>query len=90
MSRSIAMLTPPARADALPAPPSADGVLAEHVRRALRAAGYGPLRGIDVCVRAGVVRLSGCVPSYHLKQVAQAAAAAVPGVSYVCNDVEVV
>jgi osmotically-inducible protein OsmY len=63
--------------------------LAERVERALRATGYGPLRGIQVRVQARLVILGGRVPSYYLKQVAQAAALAVPGAHQVRNDVEV-
>jgi osmotically-inducible protein OsmY len=63
--------------------------LAERVERALRATGYGLLRGIDVTVHVRLVILGGRVPSYYLKQVAQATALAVPGVERVRNDLEV-
>jgi osmotically-inducible protein OsmY len=63
--------------------------LAERVERALRATGYGPLRGIEVTVRARLVILGGRVPSYHLKQVAQTAALAVPGAHQVRNELAV-
>jgi osmotically-inducible protein OsmY len=64
--------------------------LAECVERALRASGYGPLRGIEVTVQARLVTLGGRVPSYYLKQVAQTAALAVPGAGLVRNDLDVV
>jgi osmotically-inducible protein OsmY len=82
--------------DALPAaapPPSPileDLRLAERVERALRATGYGPLRAVEVTVRARAVLLGGRVPSYFLKQVAQVAALAVPGAHQVRNGLEVV
>ena len=66
-----------------------DLCLAERVERALRATGYGPLRGIEVTVHARLVILDGRVPSYYLKQVAQTSALAVPGVRRVRNDLDV-
>jgi osmotically-inducible protein OsmY len=66
-----------------------DLCLAECVERALRATGYGSLRGIEVTVHARLVILDGRVPSYYLKQVAQTTALAVPGVRQVRNDLDV-
>ena len=66
-----------------------DLCLAEGIERALRATGYGPLRGIEVTVHARLVILGGRVPSYYLKQVAQTTALAVPGVRQVRNGVDV-
>jgi osmotically-inducible protein OsmY len=63
--------------------------LAERVERALSATGYGPLRGIQVAAQGRFVILGGRVPSYYLKQVAQATALAVPGVRHVRNDLDV-
>jgi osmotically-inducible protein OsmY len=63
--------------------------LTERVERALNATGYGPLRGIAVTVEARLVTLEGRVPSYFLKQVAQATALAVPGAHQVRNDLAV-
>ena len=60
------------------------------VERTLRATGYGPLRGIAVTVHARLVILSGRVPSYYLKQVAQTTALAIPGTRHLRNDVDVV
>ena len=74
----------------LPPRSQEDLCLAEHVERALRATGYGPLRGIEVTVRARLVILGGQVPSYYLKQVAQTTALAVPGTHQVRNDLDVV
>ena len=66
-----------------------DLCLAERVERALRATGYGPLRGIEVTVHARLVILGGRVPSYYLKQVAQTTALAVLGARQVRNDLDV-
>ena len=63
--------------------------LAERVERALNATGYGSLRGVVVSVHARMVILAGQVPSYHLKQIAQTAALAVPGAHQVRNDLHV-
>lgn len=63
--------------------------LAERVERALCATGYGFLRAARVSVVARKVVLEGQVPSYYLKQVAQATALAVPGVHLVRNDLDV-
>jgi osmotically-inducible protein OsmY len=52
--------------------------------------GYAVLRRVRCEVRDGLLRLSGCLPSHYLKQVAQEAVAAVEGVSAVVNDIEVV
>ena len=66
-----------------------DVCLAERVERALRATGYGPLRGIEVTVHARLIILDGRVPSYYLKQVAQTTALAVPGTRQLRNDLDV-
>ncbi|HEY7422952.1 MAG TPA: BON domain-containing protein [Gemmataceae bacterium] len=63
--------------------------LAERVERALCATGYGPLRRIEVAVHARLVILAGRVPSYYLKQVAQATVQAVPGAHRIRNDLDV-
>lgn len=63
--------------------------LAERVERALCATGYAPLRGVQVTVHAGLVVLRGRVPTYYLKQVAQATALSIPGAHQVRSDLEV-
>ncbi|MGE5195686.1 MAG: BON domain-containing protein [Deltaproteobacteria bacterium] len=68
----------------------ADVHLTKNVDRALRATGYLALRDLQVVVSEGFVILRGKVPSYHLKQVAQATALGVPGVLEVENELEVV
>jgi osmotically-inducible protein OsmY len=61
----------------------------ERLKERLQTAGYASLRSLLVTVDAGCVRLSGRVPSYHLKQVAQSMALTHFGVSNVVNDLVV-
>jgi osmotically-inducible protein OsmY len=67
-----------------------DLCLSERIGEALRAAGYPPLRAIEVAVCDHLVILRGRVPSYYMKQIAQATVLAVPGVQRLCNDLDVV
>lgn len=67
-----------------------DRHLAERVEHALRATGYGAVRSVEVFVNARIVILVGRVPCYYLKQVAQAAALAVPGAHHIRNELDVV
>ena len=67
-----------------------DGRLAARVERALRATGYAPLRSVAVSANAGVIIILGRVPSYFLKQIAQATALAVPGLQQIQNRLDVV
>ena len=64
--------------------------LTERIERALDKTGYGSLRTIAVSVLARIVTLTGRVHNYHLKQVAQATALAVPGAHQVRNELDVV
>jgi osmotically-inducible protein OsmY len=74
----------------LEAPREAEDVrLADRIAGALRETGYASLREVKLTVRSRVVRLSGSVPSYHLKQVATTTALAVEGVGQIDNDLEV-
>jgi osmotically-inducible protein OsmY len=66
------------------------GSLAVRVEQAIRATGYPALRNVEVCERQAVVVLAGPVPTYYLKQVAQAASLTVAGVGHVQNDLEVI
>ena len=63
--------------------------LSADIERALRATGYSALRSVDIAVNAGGVSLAGRVPSYHMKQLAQATAMRMAGVLEVCNELEV-
>lgn len=56
----------------------------------LRRSGYLALSEISCDARGGVVYLRGRLPSYYLKQVAQAVAAEVVGVRRVVNRIEVI
>lgn len=66
-----------------------DARIAERVSASLRASGYGPLRCVEVAVRARVAVLEGCVPSWFHKQTAQERAMVVPGVHRVVNRIAV-
>jgi osmotically-inducible protein OsmY len=102
MAQSSALVVPPdgqqgdeekdaSKANALLAAQSLlDRCLVERVERALRATGYSPLRSVEASVCGRLVILQGQVPSYYLKQLAQATAMDVPGVRELRNDVEVV
>jgi osmotically-inducible protein OsmY len=63
--------------------------LAERVERSLRATGYPSLRALEISVCGRLVILRGRVPSYYMKQLAQAVAMTVPGIDRVDNDLEV-
>jgi osmotically-inducible protein OsmY len=64
--------------------------LAERVARALRATGYPSMRTIEVTAGNRCVYLQGQVPSYYMKQVAQAVVLSVPGIQELHNELEVV
>ena len=60
------------------------------IEKALLITGYaGTLRGIQVDVHADSVVLSGRLPSYYLKQIAQVSAMKVDGVVQVRNEIQV-
>ncbi len=62
----------------------------ELAESSLRRSAYLALRQLSCEFRAGVLTLRGRLPSYYLKQMAQAAVAAVEGVERVDNQIEVV
>jgi osmotically-inducible protein OsmY len=64
--------------------------LSEQIIQVLRATGYLPLRDLDIFAAEGFVILRGRVPSYYLKQVAQAAVLGLPGVEEVRNELDVI
>ena len=64
--------------------------IAEIAQAKLRRLSYFELRDVCCDFSGGVLTLRGSVPSYHLKQLAQADVAEVPGVIEVDNRVEVV
>jgi osmotically-inducible protein OsmY len=55
----------------------------------LRASPYLSLRTIDCEFHEGMLILRGCLPTYYMKQQAQAAVADVEGVGRVFNQIEV-
>jgi hypothetical protein len=64
--------------------------LAERIEGALRATGYPALRVVDVTVADQLVILDGRVPSYYMKQLAQAVAMEVATDRKLRNDLHVV
>jgi osmotically-inducible protein OsmY len=75
-----------------PADPAqlANPYLAARIEQALRATGYPALRHVHFWAVGGIAILRGAVPSYYMKQIAQAAVSGVPGVSDVHNELDVV
>ena len=59
------------------------------IQEALRLAGYGELRCVEVECDGDAVTLSGRVPTYYLKQLAQNVILNVPGVEHVRNELHV-
>jgi osmotically-inducible protein OsmY len=64
--------------------------ISEIAQQVLRRSSYFELRDVSCDFSGGILTLRGRVPSYHLKQLAQATVADVPGVVEVHNRVEVV
>ena len=69
--------------------PITDELIVVSVLQALHASPYGRLRHLQAYCDNGRVTLQGHLPTYYLKQVAQALIDAVPGVRDVDNDVSV-
>jgi osmotically-inducible protein OsmY len=63
--------------------------LGERVRRRLTQSPYHAVRRVSVEERHGVLTLSGRLPNYYLKQMAQAAVANVEGVKKIINRIDV-
>ncbi len=63
---------------------------ADLAERALRNSPYLVLRNVACECRDGVLTLRGCLPTYYLKQVAQAVVAHLDGVRQVVNEIQVV
>jgi osmotically-inducible protein OsmY len=64
--------------------------LALEVEHRLRRSGYLALRDVSCDLYVGTVRLRGRLPSYYLKQVAQAIVSEIAGVHQVINHIEIV
>ena len=69
--------------------PVTDELIVDPVLQALHASPYGRLRHLQAYCDNGRITLQGHLPTYYLKQVAQALIDAVPGVRDVDNDVNV-
>jgi hypothetical protein len=63
--------------------------IAEIAQAALRRSAYFELRNVSCDYSGGILTLHGRVPTYHLKQIAQASVADLPGVVEVHNRLEV-
>ena len=63
---------------------------AELSERQLRNSPYLALRNVTCDSQDGVLVLRGCLPSYFLKQMAQAVVSHVEGVKKILNQIEVV
>ena len=61
----------------------------EAARVRLQHSPYRALRRVDCQFQAGVLTLTGQVPTYHYKQLAQTAVANVRGVQRVVNSIDV-
>lgn len=59
------------------------------IQEALNRSGYGELRGVDLDCEGNSVTISGCLPTFYLKQLVQSIALAAPGVEQVNNNVHV-
>jgi hypothetical protein len=63
-------------------------LLAKVIAR-FRGSGYAPLMRLDCRVVDGVVELVGCVPTFHLKQIAQHLVLRIGNVKGIRNEVVV-
>ncbi len=70
--------------------PESESVLAETAERRLRNSTYLALRNVTCLAQGEVVVLRGCLPTYYLKQMAQALVAQIDGVAQVVNEVDVI
>jgi anti-anti-sigma factor len=92
-TRTTTTMATPSSSSALPAPPHAsslqDARLQAAAMECLRGSGYATLRGLRCDVHRAVVEDYGVVPSYYLKQMAQALLQRIDGIECVKNLVEV-
>jgi osmotically-inducible protein OsmY len=75
-------------AASFPLPPAT--LVAELAENGLRKSPYLALSKVSCEYHDGVLTLRGCLPRYHLKQIAQEVVAEVPGVEHIENQIEVV
>jgi osmotically-inducible protein OsmY len=64
--------------------------IAEGAENCLRHNSYLALKNVRCECAEGVLTLRGCLPTYYLKQMAQAVVARIEGVQRVVNEIEVV
>lgn len=85
----MVQLSPPEIHSPPPACDVANQRLSTRVHRALVSTGQLPLRQVRVDAEDGRIALAGRLPSFYLKQLAQAAALSVPGVRSLDNQLVV-
>jgi osmotically-inducible protein OsmY len=71
------------------APMNPDDNIAERAESRLRGNSYLALKNVSCEYRNGVLTLRGCLPTYYLKQIAQAVVGRLDGVQHIVNDIEV-
>ena len=73
-----------------PSPPETEKEkIAELAEAELQRCPYLALRNVTCAAQDGTLILSGQLPTYHLKQMAQATVAALPGVKHIDNRIAV-
>jgi osmotically-inducible protein OsmY len=70
--------------------PNASQQIIEGAENCLRHNSYLALKNVHCDYHEGVLTLSGCLPTYYLKQMAQSVVGRVAGVQRIVNDIEVV
>jgi len=70
--------------------PALPSGIAEGAENCLRSNPYLALKNVSCLYHEGVLTLRGCLPTYYLKQMAQAAVARVDGVQRIVNEIEVI
>jgi osmotically-inducible protein OsmY len=83
------LVTEPPRTSAMASPAPLARNVAERAESRLRAHSYLALQNVSCEYREGVLTLRGHLPTYYLKQVAQAAVGQLEGVQRVVNEIEV-
>lgn len=73
----------------IPRPAPTPGI-AEGAEHCLRGNAYLALKNVSCEYSEGVLTLRGCLPSYYLKQMAQAAVSRVAGEVRIVNQIEVI
>lgn len=83
-------LQPPLRLFSLRTPSEHDRALQKSAVSMLKESGYGAVARLECRVDHGVVELAGVVPSFYLKQVAQAVVQRLDSIQGIRNEVQVV